>query len=247
MSKIKIKLVILGQLPLVININKIVNWKSSLFQVMPQVDRFEITLNADGDDWDFTDDNIRHHIPPQLDGDIVLAITRIPLQDNYYARRFDQNRVCLSFYEMDDILRSENIPLENLILRLAYAMSFVYKKYGNRLPPISEYTEYAHDETRGCLFDMNGVKGDIIYSTHKPKICDSCVAKLKESRVASNLIEAVQNEIKNVKKTNYYVLADLVKKHPYLAIIISAITAICLGVTGSVIASYVYGWLQQTN
>lgn len=48
----------------------------------------------------------------------MIVITNVPLEGNYFARRFSDNRVCLTYYEMVDILTIYNISLENLILRV---------------------------------------------------------------------------------------------------------------------------------
>lgn len=48
---------------------------------------------------------------------------------------------------------------------------------------------------------MNGIKEDVIFSTNKPVICNSCIEKLKTSKVPHNIILKSQNEIKKIKKT----------------------------------------------
>jgi hypothetical protein len=136
---------------------------------------------------------------------------------------------------MADILKISNIPTENLIYRLIYSYTLIYLRYGNRIPQIEEQTSFAHDETRGCLFDMNGIKGDIIYSTIKPKLCDSCVQKLTDERVPINTINIIIKEIKHIDKALYFRLADFIKKHPILAIVLSTISAITIGIISSMI------------
>ena len=103
-----------------------------------------------------------------------------------------------------------------------------------------EHTNFTHDETRGCLFDMNGIKTDIIYSCHQPIICPYCTEKLKQEKVSNEVISKIKKEISNIKKPLFYQLAEFVKKHPIWSLVISAITAVVLGAMGSFIATVIY-------
>jgi len=240
MNKLKIKLVILGQLPVDLDKTKLTKWKSEIFEVDEQIDHYTITNNADGESWEFTDENILSQLPDTFNGDFLIAMTHVPLENNYYARRFSKNRICMTFYQMADILSLSNIPIENLVYRLLYSYSLIYKRHGNRIPSKEEVTSFTHDETRGCLFDMNGIKSDIIYSTHRPRICDSCVHQLTDERVPLNTIKTIQNEILNIKKSKYYMIADWIKKYPIWTLLISTVTAIIIGTIGSLVASIIW-------
>ena len=120
----------------------------------------------------------------------------------------------------------DNIPLENVVFRLLYEYTLVYRQHGNRIPPSTEKTNFTHDETRGCLFDMNGIKTDIIYSCHKPIICPNCVERIKHDKVSNEAIETAQKEIKKIRKALYYRITDFIRRHPLLSLLISAIIAI---------------------
>ena len=80
---------------------------------------------------------------------------------------------------MKEILFKKNIPIENLVLYLIYAYTLAFIKYDNKIPKNGGAFDIIHDETRGCLFDMHGIKTDVIYSCNKPIICSSCIEKLK--------------------------------------------------------------------
>lgn len=240
MIKVRVKLAILGHLPHSLETEKVVKWKSQLFEIVPPIDSYTITADSDGDNWQFTDENILKQLPETFDGDILIAVTNVPIELNYFARRFSKNRICMTYFEMSEILNQNNIPLENLIYRVLYSASFVYKRYGNRIPLMSEDTNFAHDETKGCIFDMNGIKTDIYYSTNKPNLCEPCVQALTTARVEKNLIDAVQKELKRIKKRLYFRMLAFVKVHPVWAIIISSLTAITLGTIGSLIASLIW-------
>jgi len=86
MSKVKIKLIILGQLPVDLDKIKLTQWNSDIFELVGQIDNYTITNNADGPSWEFTDDNIETQLPDTFEGDFLIAMTHVPLEDNYYAR-----------------------------------------------------------------------------------------------------------------------------------------------------------------
>lgn len=237
MAKLKIKLVTLGYLPVKLNMSKILNWPSEVFEIMKVVDNYTITKDSDGDDWEFLDKSIESLLPQTFDGNFLVAITNVPLQDNYYSRRLSGNRVCMTFFQMADILDSNSISLENLIYKLLYYYSLTYKKYKNRIPV---ETSSSHDETRGCPFDKNANKSDVIYSLDKPQICNACVEVLKIDRIPINEIETIQKELLKIKRTLYHRIAAFIKKHPILAILISTTTAFILGILSSIVASYIY-------
>lgn len=232
MSKIKIKIAFLGHLPHSLDTQKIKNWKSDLFEILTPIDTYTITANSDGSDWEYTDEVIQKQLPQRRDADILLIVTNVPIQNNYFARRFPDNRICITYNEMAKILKDDNIPLENLMLRVLYSVSFLYKKY-NRIPLMSENTNFTHDETRGCIFDMDGIKTDTIYSTNQPQICHSCVESLTVSRVEKNLIDSVQKELKKIKKGLYYQIADFVKTKPILSFIITLLLAFMINLSSN--------------
>jgi hypothetical protein len=240
MSKVKIKLALLGHIPLSLDINKLLNWKSDLFEIIKPLNTYTITTDSDGPEWEFTDENIQEQLPTDFDADILIAITNVPIENNYFARRYPGNKICLSYYEMNDILLAKNIPIENLALRVMYTSSFVYRRYGNRIPLMTEKTNFSHDETKGCIFDMNGIKENAIYSTNKPILCNSCEQALTNARIPKNIIDSTKEEIKKIRKRLYYRIADFIKVNPIWTIIISSITALVLGIIGSLIASGIW-------
>lgn len=240
MSKVKIKIVFLGHVPHAIDIEKVKKWKSELFEIISPISTFNIVGDSDGQNWEFLDENIEAQLPNRDGVDILLAVTYVPLQHNYFARRYSDNRICMTYNTMIEILKDDNIPFENLLLRVLYSVSFVYKRYGNRIPLSTEGASFTHDETRGCIFDMNGIKTDIIYSLNKPQLCHSCVEILtsnNQTRLEKDLVDKVQSELKKIKKSFYYRITDFIKKKPILAFFISALIAVVLGVFGSLIAT----------
>jgi hypothetical protein len=145
----------------------------------------------------------------------------------------------LSLDETADILRDVNLPLENFIIRSLYELCSAYLEHGRQIPE-SVYA-IAHDETRSCLFDMNANKADIVFSTAKPMICDSCKARIMRSQISKEFLLGVEKELKLIRKPLYYRLVDLIKTHPIWALFITSMGAIIL----NILSNYVYDFLPR--
>lgn len=215
-------------------------WRSQVFEIVGIIENHEIRCNSDGLGWEFSDSLLSEQISSDASVDFVFALTNVPLEMNWYSRRIGKNRIVLTFHEIKEYLRQENIPLENLVFRVLYAYALLFVRSGNRIPDYVEATSYTHDETRGCLYDMNGVKSDIVESCVTPIICGECQERLKSQRVSNNLISSVQGEIKKIRKSVYFRAVDFVKHRPIVALVVSSLFALSIGTAGSVLASYIY-------
>ncbi len=244
MSKVKIKLVSIGHLPIEFNSKKIPKFPSSIFEIVGNFDNLELRCNSDGFDWEFSDDLVRSQMPNSDGADFMIAIVNVPLQDNWYSRRLGNNQVVFTFYEIKEILLQANIPLENVIYRLLNAYTFAYKRNSNKIPEFHEMTDFTHDETRGCLFDMNGIKSDLVASCHRPIICDECKERLRRDRISNDEIKSGEKDIKKIQKDLYYRMLESVKRHPILALVISGLFAFSLGVASSITGSYTFEYMK---
>ncbi|MNF72764.1 hypothetical protein D3C76_866300 [compost metagenome] len=240
MSKIKITVATIGHMPAEFQKKKLKEWKSSIFEVVGDIENYSLNCQSDGHGWEFTDAALENVLPTSFNGDFLVSIVNVPIEGNWYTRRLTSNRVVFSFHEIKDILRFSNIPLANVIYRLFYAYLLLYKRSGSRIPTNAEHTNFTHDETRGCIFDMNGIKTDITHSCHKPILCSSCVERSRQEKVSSETIEKCQSEIHGIQKDLFYKMTDFITQHPVWSLAISGLTAIVLGATGSVVGSYVY-------
>lgn len=245
MNKVKIKLVSIGHLPLGFQSKKVENWESTTFEIVGEIDNFALRCDSDGYDWEFSDTLVKQQLPESSEADFMIAIVNVPIEDNWYSRRLGDNQVVFTFHQISQILEHYNIPLENVIYRLLYAYTLLYRRAGNKIPDFGEAPGFTHDETRGCLFDMNGIKTDLIVSCHNPKVCDECQERLKQERVSQSDINNTQKDIKRIKKDLYYRILDVIKKHPIWALVLSSIFALFLGVLGSIIGSYTYDYLTS--
>ena len=233
-------MVTVGHMPADFNRQKVKDWKSSVFEIVDKIESYSLSGDSDGPDWQFTDEGLEKLLPSKFNGEFLIAIVNVPIELNWYSRRLSSNRVVFSFHEIKDILRFSNTPLENVIFRLLYAYTLFYLRNNNRIPQNIVYTNFTHDETRGCLFDMNGIKTDVISSCHNPIICTDCVERLRREKVSDDRIELCQSEIQRIRKTLFFRITDFVKQHPLWALTISGVTAIIMGAFGSVLGSYVY-------
>ncbi|MCY4559452.1 MAG: hypothetical protein OXF79_24395 [Chloroflexi bacterium] len=177
---------------------------------------------------------------PSFSENFHVILVNVPLEHNWYVRRLTGNRVIFTFHEIADILRLHHIPLKNIVLRVLYAVTLVYRRYENRVPAATETTNYTHDETRGCLFDMNASKWDVIYSCHQPRICDACVTDLRRAQISNEQIGAVQGDIRHIKKPLFNKLTEFVRQHPILSFLISVVIALGVGTTGSLLGTILY-------
>lgn len=221
--------------------NKIKHWKSEVFQIADNIENFSLRANSDGNQWDFSDSLIKEQLPITSDVDFVIAIVNVPIENNWYSRRLGNNQIVITFHEIRDILLGSNIPLENVVLRLMYSYALVYKQYNNRIPSANEAAKFTHDETRGCIFDMNGIKTDLPLSCDKPQICEECQERLRKSKVSNEVLEQSTKEIINIRKEFYYRTLAFVKKHPIWALVISSGYALAL----NVIASFIYQQISK--
>jgi hypothetical protein len=241
MSKTKIRLITIGHMPPRIDFTKIKCWRSDLFELSGPIDHYSLCCDSDGLSWEYSDELLKQQLPHTGVGecDFTVAIVNVPIEDNWYSRRLGDDEIVFTFYQIREILAAGNIPPENAILRLLYSYTLVYIRNGNRIPIYGEGLTFTHDETRGCLFDMNGTKGDIVESCHHPKLCSECEERLSNGRVASRVISSAKREIHKIRKPIYYIALDFVKAKPLWALLISSVYAILLGVISTFISTYI--------
>ena len=246
MSKIKIKVAFLGHPLFSIDTKRVRKWKSEYWELVPSFNTHPISSDSDGNDWSYSKDNIKEIAPPCDDADVLILITSVCIEDRYIAKVFDKNKVCLTFFKLTKDLDYNNIPHENLLLKQIYSVVIRYMFTDKNLQPNLD-SEYflSHDETRQCLFDMCGNRGDVVHSLHKPHICSACSEKLtnRGSRIGKNVIDSINEELKNIKKRRFYIMADWIKLHPILTICLSSLLALFLGMLGSLFASFIWKFL----
>ena len=237
----KIRLVVLGSVPRDLDLSLLSNRSSSVYEIINSIETYEISTSSDGNNWEFSDRNLNDLIPQKEGEDITIALTNVPLQENWYSRRLANNVVIFTFHEVADYLRFHNIRLENVVYRLLHAYTLVYRENKGVIPACYEYSSFTHDETKGCIYDMNGIKSDIIYSCDEPKICNTCCQRLVENGVSRELVSQSKSELKLVRKSLFFRLSAWVSVHPIISIIIASAWSMVIGVLSAVIASGLFG------
>lgn len=238
MSAVKLEIISLGKLPKNFNINKLKKLNSKVFSVLKPINSYELRKDSDIDGWGYSDQLLLEQIPKVDKSDLLIVLTSVPLQDNYYTRRIDENIVVFTFYEIFRYLEFNNIPLENVIKRLLYSYALSYIRFRGKIPNMSKVTNFTHDDTRGCLFDMNGIKEDVIHSCDNPILCDECCERLKSETVSLDVIQTVKSELRGIKKYRYYRIIDKIRQYPVLFILLSSSWAVALGVLSTLIVKY---------
>lgn len=243
MRPLKVSLASLGSLKYPVDIAYLDGWSSQLFTVQHGTSIGHLP-NAEGSNWDYTDEQLSALIHADDDADFTLALINAPLEDNYYMRRLGDKVAVLSLFEMAEIVRFSDFTIENYILRNIYELAVLYAANGGLIP--SDAHSWAHDDVRGCLFDMNASKPDIVFSMHKPKLCDGCRARILSKQINSGFLPALDNELPKIKKALYFRMAEWVKTHPLYALTITAFSAVILNLVASVIfekAKYLLPWI----
>jgi len=243
MLPIKISLVSLGALKHPVNVSLLEGWQSRVFKLHHDASVGHLP-DADGDDWQYTDACLRGVLQQDPDADFTLGIINVPLEGNFYLRRLTDKTGVLSLYEMAEIVLYSEFTLEQYILRNIYELSVLFAANGKLIP--SDYGSWAHDEVRGCLFDMNSSKSDILFSMHRPKLCPACKTRIAAKQVPAELFSALEQELPRIKKALFSRMTEWVKLHPIFALLIASASAVLLNIVASFIyekAKRIYPWL----
>ena len=188
--KVKISIRILGHQAPDLDIARLLSWRSALWELYEGcIETMPLNGPCDLESWGYSDKKLIGLAPPVQGADLSIYVMNVPLQDNYYFRRIARDVACLSLFEIGESLREHNIPVENVVLRMAYSSVMIYARKGH-LPPMSEVVDLAHHETKGCIFDMAGIKSDIIFSTGNPRLCEACRVEASQERMTNESLDA---------------------------------------------------------
>ncbi len=235
-----ISITILGHIKRKINTKKLQQWKSDLFKVRSVKEIGDINFNNENYWQELSDSKATEMLKSNSEEVIQILITEYSLENNYYMRRIDKNGAIISFFEVGDILQRYNIPIENFILKNIYELVALKEIYSDLPQTKIEIPDIIHEETRGCLFDMNGLKSDIWYTTEKPTLCSQCEAFLASKHVTKDFIKTLKRELKQIRKQFFYRISDFIKLHPIVSIIIGFFVAICPNMA----ANFLYDFIK---
>lgn len=232
MKKIRVSLVSLGSLKYPVDIAYLESWKSNLITIQHGSSVGHLP-NADGAEWERTNEQLRNLLNADTGADFTLGIINSPLEDNYYMRRLGDKVAVLSLFEMAEIVRYSEFTIENFILRNIYELAVLYAANSALIP--SDAHSWTHDDVRGCLFDMNANKSDIVFSMHRPTLCDACTARVKSKQISAGFLPDLQKELARIHKARYYRMTEWVKTHPLWALFFTSLSAIGLNIVASLI------------
>jgi hypothetical protein len=242
MTRTRISIVKWGCLKRQLNSKILQRWNSKLFVIgsfdeiayMPQVE------NANS--WQhLSDKEVCNRLQPKHNTDITIAITEYSLEDNYYMRKVTDKLTIISLSEIGDILQYYHIPIENFILKNIYEIVTLLHAYPNLPNTRDQIPDIIHEENRSCLFDMNGIKTDVIYFfTNKPSLCLQCETKLLQRQLPANFVSNLKRELKRMRKPLFNRICDFVKCYPKWSIFIAVVGQLLIGLLAGLFANYLF-------
>lgn len=215
-----VKLIIVGHADRVVNFDLIKKYKSKFFK-FSDIERINNLPNPKKDDGYldivYTKEEIQSIMKDiEFDG-ICLAIMNYGFDDNFYMHRVGANKVCISVYGLENILSQKTISIENFIIKNTYEV-FIFYTILKNLTKHNEVYTFVHNDTRGCLFDMNGDRRDIVYNTEKPIICDECKGKISKKSIPKNFLEDIQKELFKIDKPFIKKIENFIAKYPLFSV-----------------------------
>lgn len=232
MHPLKVTIVLLGSLKYPVSMSYLEGWRSQIIKISHGASVGHLP-DAEGDNWEYTSNQLGSLVHADNNASFTVALISAPLEGNYYMRRLGDKVAVISFFEMAEIVRFSDFTIENYIIRNIYELAVLYVANGALIP--SDAYSWAHDDVRGCLFDMNANKSDIVFSLHKPKLCDACKARVLLKQVDSGFFPALSKELQKIRKALYFIMSEWVKDHPILALIVAALSATSLNLIASII------------
>jgi len=242
MSKISIKLIMIGHIDRIVDFDLIQKHKSELFKLdeFHRINDLPSSKNDNGYlDIVYSVDEIKVILSNVKFDGICIGIMNYKFEDNFYMHRIDDNKICISISDLEQILQRKDISLENFILKNIYEIFSFYTIFNSNLG--GDVYEFVHEDTRGCLFDLNGDKNDIIYNTEKPIICDECLSKINKKSIPNNFISTIKKELKKINKPYVKILELFIKKYPLLSIGITIIFSTLINILSNFIWKLIEG------
>ena len=219
-----------------LNYNIIKKFKSSAFEITEVEEGVMLENMSNGYDYSTYEDNYWENKIKDNDNILTFVITNVQLDENHYARHLSHKRVIFSFRQILPYLTEKHIKLENVILKALYEYSLVFPE----LRKGYENADMWHNETRGCLYDIDGVLSDIVMTCKKPRICVSCENQLLHKGLSAKDIETIKQELKKIKRSRFLDMYEWVQKHIMLSMFLGIAFPFILGL----FTSFVYDLIK---
>jgi hypothetical protein len=220
-----------------VDINKLREWESNYFKILSTDTVASIDVDHFLEGYIYPNNKITTDIgEDESNVDIKIAIIDQPLEGNFYMHRLDSKKAVISIFPVVSILRYENIPLENYLLRCIYEIVvFCYEGFGS-----IDKNVYLipHHETRRCIFDMNVFIDRVIFSSLNPTICSECKSRLEKKSLPENFVFNIEKELKKIKQPMYYRIEKRIKENPFFYLFLTAFFALLLNILANIIFKY---------
>lgn len=231
---INIKLIIIGHSDRIVNFDLLKKYKSKFFK-FSDIERVNSLPNPNKDDGYLDIVYSKEEISSimqdiKFDG-LCIAVMNYVFDDNFYMHRIENNKVCISIFGLENILSKKNISIENFIVKNTYEVFIFYKILQNLAS--NEIYQFVHKDTRGCLFDLNGNKEDIIFNTERPIICDECRGKINRKSIPKNFLEDIEKELSKIDKPRIKKIENFISKYPLSSIILTFIFTTSINIFSS--------------
>ena len=171
---------------------------------------------------------------------VNLNLDKEPYTDTIPSTNLNTNYLLVNKF---NYLDSNYIPQENFLISLLYTYVLIFLIKDKSELSMNDEIAMAHTVTRGCLFDMRGIKTDAIEACVAPQICGICIGKLLSSGIPQRDINLVNSELKRIKRIRYYELLLYFQKHPVKSMIIMAIASLLLNVISNLITDIIIHFL----
>ncbi len=238
MSRTKIEICSVGHQKFPFSTRILRKWKSELFEVTEFRD-VQLLPNSDGDDYTYSDESIANVFPvTSTEDSIQFGICSVPLADSFYLRPLSEHSCILSLSELGLLLQAQNRRIEDFILKNLYLAVGVHALKNSI--GLEQALQVVHDESRGCIFDMNPNRADAVFSMERLSLCADCKAKLQRASLPHGFLEQFEREIRRIRPSLYQRIEAFVKKQPLVSILVAVVVGLSLELLGN----FVYDWLR---
>jgi len=217
----------------------------SLFFELHEVAPVPVAAMADPADGQsgYADRELARLVAPEPGYGLTIAVIDAPLREGYYLRRLSGNRVVVSTHEVAPLLIEKGYSLRSFVRRNVYQAVVGYIRHDGRLPSTRK-VRLAHVPTRGCLYDWNDTREDILHSLDQPQLCSACIERTRLSAV-HHLLPQLSSELRQIRKPILMRFGERFKeavdRRPWLAIV----APLTVGIALNMLASWLYDGLKH--
>ncbi|CRK59249.1 hypothetical protein [Alloactinosynnema sp. L-07] len=128
---------------------------------------------------------------------VMVGITRAPIERNLFGSHVSPGLIILSLHQVQEVCVSSGRTTEEYLAQSAITelLQLLYVSSS----PDALWTDLAHDEVRGCLFDYVPNKIDKAVKLRCGHLDQQCRARLIESGVAADLLVAADKLLRRIQ------------------------------------------------